>query len=83
MQQVANIAEKYDRKLAFAGTSMVDNSKMAMNLGYLDISQELLVPIDQALNMKDSKVVIMCTGSQGNPLRFWDVFRWAATVSLT
>ena len=67
MQQVANIAEKYDRKLAFAGTSMVDNSKMAMDLGYLDIPKDLLVPIDQALNMKDSKVVIMCTGSQGEP----------------
>ncbi|MCD4753870.1 MAG: ribonuclease J [Anaerolineaceae bacterium] len=67
MQQVANIAMKFNRKLAFAGMSMVDNSKMARNLGYLDIPDELLVTLDQALNMKDSKVVIMCTGSQGEP----------------
>ncbi|MCD6474762.1 MAG: ribonuclease J [Anaerolineaceae bacterium] len=67
MQQVANIAMKFNRKLAFAGMSMVDNSKMARTLGYLDIPDELLVTLDQALNMKDSKVVIMCTGSQGEP----------------
>ena len=58
---------KFNRKLAFAGMSMVDNSKMARTLGYLDIPDELLVTLDQALNMKDSKVVIMCTGSQGEP----------------
>ena len=46
---------------------MVDNVKIARKLGYLDIPDELLVPLEQALNMQDHKVVIMCTGSQGEP----------------
>ena len=67
MQQVANAALKHNRRLAFAGTSMTDNVKMARKLGYLDFPENLVVPIDQALNMKDKEVVIMCTGSQGEP----------------
>ncbi len=67
MQQVANAAEHFGRKLAFAGMSMVDNIKIARKLGYLDFPDNLVVNIDQALNMKDSEVVIMCTGSQGEP----------------
>jgi ribonuclease J len=67
IQQVADSATKNKRKLAFAGTSMVENAKIARNLGYLIVPDETLVPIDQALNMPDNKVVIMCTGSQGEP----------------
>ncbi len=67
MQQVANAAATFNRKLAFAGTSMVDNAKMASKLGYLEIPDGVQVPIDQALGMKDKDVVIMCTGSQGEP----------------
>ncbi len=67
MQQVAYTAERYDRKLAFVGTSMVDNAKIARKLGYLKVNDELIIPIDQALNLPKSKVVIMCTGSQGEP----------------
>ncbi len=67
IQQVADSATKNKRKLAFAGTSMVENAKIARNLGYLIVPDETLVPIDQALNLPDNKVVIMCTGSQGEP----------------
>ncbi len=67
MQQVANAAAQFKRKLAFAGTSMVDNFKMARKLGYLDIDDQLIVNLDQALNLPDEQVVIMCTGSQGEP----------------
>ena len=67
MQQVANTAIRYDRKLAFAGTSMVDNAKIARKLKYLNVSDDLIIPVEQALNMPKSKVVIMCTGSQGEP----------------
>jgi len=67
IQQVADSAVKSNRKLAFAGTSMVENAKIARNLGYLTVPDATLVPIDQALKMDDSKVVIMCTGSQGEP----------------
>ena len=67
MQQVADAAVRHNRKLAFAGTSMVDNSKIARKLGYLEIPDETLVPLDQALNMNPKQVVLMCTGSQGEP----------------
>lgn len=67
IQQVAEAAAKHGRKMALAGPSMIDNVKIARKLGYLDIPDEILVPIDQALQMQDHKVVLMCTGSQGEP----------------
>jgi ribonuclease J len=67
IQQVADAAAKHGRKMALAGPSMIDNVKIARKLGYLNIPDEVLVPIDQALQMQDHKVVLMCTGSQGEP----------------
>jgi len=67
IQQVADAAVKNKRKLAFAGTSMVENTKIARDLGYLKVPDASVVSIDQALKLPDEKVVIMCTGSQGEP----------------
>ncbi|MDA1330529.1 MAG: ribonuclease J [Chloroflexi bacterium] len=67
IQQVGNAAEKAGRKMAFVGMSMRENAKMARKLGYLNLPDELLVPIEEALKMKDHEVVLMCTGSQGEP----------------
>ena len=67
MQQVADAAVRYNRKLAFVGMSMVDNAKIARKLGYLVVPDETLVSIDQALNLPPKKVALMCTGSQGEP----------------
>ena len=67
IQQVGEAAMKYGRKMAFVGYSMRENAKMARKLGYLDLPDELLVPIDQALKMNPREVVLMCTGSQGEP----------------
>jgi ribonuclease J len=67
IQQVADSAIKSKRKMAFAGTSMVENVKIARKLGYLIVPDATVVPIDQALNLPEDKVVIMCTGSQGEP----------------
>ena len=67
IQQVATAAARHGRKLALAGPSMVENAKMARKLGYLDLPDNLLVSVEQALSMKDSEVAIMCTGSQGEP----------------
>ena len=67
IQQVADAAAKHGRRMALAGPSMIDNVKIARKLGYLNIPDEILVPIDQALQMQDHKVVLMCTGSQGEP----------------
>lgn len=67
IQQVANAARQYNRKLALMGPSMVDNVKIARKLGYMDIPDDLLVGIEEALGMKASEIAIMCTGSQGEP----------------
>jgi ribonuclease J len=67
IQQVADAALKNKRKLTFAGTSMLENVKIARNLGYLTFPDETVVPLDQALHLPDNKVVIMCTGAQGEP----------------
>lgn len=67
MQQVGNAAKRHGRKLAFVGMSMVENAKMARQLGYLDLPNDLIVPLNQALNMRAKDVVLMCTGTQGEP----------------
>ncbi|MGH2620518.1 MAG: ribonuclease J [Anaerolineales bacterium] len=67
MQQVAQAADRHGRKLTFVGTSMQENAKMARKLGYLDIPDELLVTPEEAFKLKPAKVVLMCTGSQGEP----------------
>jgi ribonuclease J len=67
MQQVADAAHRHGRKLAFVGTSMVENAKMASKLGYLNLPDGLEVHINHALNMSPSEVVLMSTGTQGEP----------------
>jgi len=67
MQQVADMAVHYQRKMVFVGMSMVDNAKMARTLGYLKVPDDTLVSIDEALRLPPEKVVLMCTGSQGEP----------------
>ena len=67
MQQAANAAVNHHRKLAFVGTSMTENARMARKLGYLDLPDDLLVSVEQAMRMKPSEIVLMCTGSQGEP----------------
>jgi ribonuclease J len=67
MQQVANAAQRHGRKMAFVGTSMVENARIARKLGYLNIPDSLLVGIDQALKMNPAEVVLMSTGTQGEP----------------
>ncbi|MCS6992574.1 MAG: ribonuclease J [Anaerolineales bacterium] len=67
MQQVADAAVRHRRKLAFVGTSMVDNAKMARKLGYLLVPDETLVTVETALKLPPEQVVLMCTGSQGEP----------------
>jgi len=67
MQQVANIAINHGRLMAFVGTSMNENARIARKLGYLDIPDNLMVSVEQALKLKPNEVVLMCTGSQGEP----------------
>jgi ribonuclease J len=67
MQQVIDAADRYGRKIAFVGYSMTQNSKMAKKLGYLKIPPDIEVGLESALNMNPKDVVLMATGSQGEP----------------
>ena len=67
MQQVANAAERHGRKIAFTGRSMVDNMNMARELGYVDFPKRLVISLEKSLSMPNDQVVLMCTGSQGEP----------------
>ena len=67
IQQVLNIALAHDRKVAFVGRSMVRNMKLAQDLGYLDVPKGLIVDSKNIEEFGD-KVVLICTGSQGEPL---------------
>ena len=65
LQQVSTIARHHKRKICIVGTSMVDNVNLARKLGYIDLPEESVVPLDQALSLPDKEVLILCTGSQG------------------
>ncbi len=67
MQQVANAAYNHGRKMAFVGMSMKANAKMARQLGYLNIPKGVQVSQGEALKLPAHEVVLMCTGSQGEP----------------
>jgi ribonuclease J len=68
IQQVVDVAARQDRKIAIAGKSMVENTKMASELGYLNIPAGMLVNLDEIKKLPPRKVVIMATGAQGEPM---------------
>lgn len=68
MQQVYNAAHRYGRKVVTVGRSMERNSEIARDLGYLNIPEGTQVPMSELNNLEPSEVVIMTTGSQGEPL---------------
>lgn len=68
IQQVVNAAAKFGRKIAICGRSMVNVVKVAMNLGYLNMPEGMLIDIDQITKYPDEKLVIITTGSQGEPM---------------
>jgi ribonuclease J len=68
IQQIITAAEAYDKKVAVSGRSMENIAQVAMELGYLKFEKEVLVPIDQISKYPNDKVVIITTGSQGEPM---------------
>ena len=67
IQQVAILAERYHRKLAIAGHSMTENVKMARKMGLLEIDDDLLIDLNRINGVPPHEMVIMATGSQGEP----------------
>ena len=68
VQQVLNAAVKHRRKVAFVGRSMVRNMGVARDLGYLHVPGGLLIDQREAEEMPPSEVVLISTGSQGEPM---------------
>jgi ribonuclease J len=68
IQQVINAAAKYNRKLCVSGRSMVNVVNVATELGYLDMPENMLVDIDRISSFPDNRVVVLTTGSQGEPM---------------
>jgi len=67
IQQVISVARLYGRRVGVVGRSMVNNVRMAVNLGYLDIAFDNLLGTAEMNNLPPEQVVIVCTGSQGEP----------------
>lgn len=67
MQQAINTAVRYHRKIAFVGLSMTENVRIAKELGYINFEDDLEVPLETALQLPDEKVLLLVTGSQGEP----------------
>ena len=65
MQGILDEAKKYDRKVAFAGYSMIQNLEVALRAGTIKIPKDVVVKMDDIIKLPDGKVTVVCTGSQG------------------
>ena len=68
IQQILDTAHEYGRRVAFVGRSMVRNMGIARDLGYLKIPAGLVVDVKALDDLPDDEVVLVCTGSQGEPM---------------
>ncbi|WP_296644990.1 ribonuclease J [Romboutsia sp. 13368] len=68
LQQIINTSEKFNRKVAISGRSMVNVIAVATELGHLNIPENMLVDLNDISKYEDSEVVIITTGSQGEPM---------------
>ncbi|APU13962.1 MULTISPECIES: ribonuclease J [Actinoalloteichus] len=68
VQQVLDVAVAHRRRVAFVGRSMVRNMGIAVDLGLIKVPEGLLIDLDEALQLPESKVLLVSTGSQGEPL---------------
>jgi len=68
VQQIVNFAAKYGRKVALVGRSMLNVVRTAVKLGYLSFPEDTIIDIDRINKLKPEQVVIITTGSQGEPM---------------
>ncbi len=68
VQQVMDAAVRHDRKVVYVGRSMVRNMTVARELGYLKVPEKTLIDLKQIDDYRDDEVLIISTGSQGEPL---------------
>lgn len=65
MQVILDEAKKHDRKVAFAGYSMIQNLEVALRAGVIKVPKDVVVKMEDIVKLPDGKVTIVCTGSQG------------------
>jgi ribonuclease J len=65
MQVILDEAKKHDRKVAFAGYSMIQNLEVALRAGTIRVPKDVVMKMDDIIKQPDGKVTIICTGSQG------------------
>ncbi|RDB49856.1 ribonuclease J, partial [Tsukamurella tyrosinosolvens] len=68
IQQIAEVAMAHNRRITFVGRSMVRNMALAQELGYMHLPEGVEVDLDTAASLPDDRVVLISTGSQGEPL---------------
>ncbi len=68
LQQICDAAKRCGRKVVVTGRSMLTNTRVARELGYLNIDEQDLIDAYEINNLPEDKLVVMCTGSQGEPL---------------
>ncbi|HSQ88272.1 ribonuclease J [Romboutsia sp.] len=68
LQQIINTAEKFNRKVAVSGRSMINVVGVASELGYLEIPENMLIDLNDLSKYEDNEVVLITTGSQGEPM---------------
>ena len=68
LQQIVNLAEKHRRKIAFSGRSMLNVVDAATKVGEISIPENMVVDIEKIKNVADKDLVIVSTGSQGEPM---------------
>ena len=67
LQNFIRVAERHDRRVIIEGRSMIKNTRIAQELGYLEVKHPL-VSTDEISDLADDKVLFLCTGSQGQPM---------------
>lgn len=65
MQVILDEAKQHDRKVAFAGYSMIQNLEVALRAGVIKVPKDVVVKMEDVVKLPDGKVTIVCTGSQG------------------
>ena len=68
LQQILDLAVKYKRKVAFSGRSMINIAESASKIGELTIPDNLIIDVEKIKNFKDEQIVIVSTGTQGEPM---------------
>lgn len=68
LQQIIDASEKLNRKIFLSGRSLENSTAISIDLGYMKVSDGVILPIDKLKNYRDEDVVIITTGSQGEPM---------------